>query len=291
MRYTPIATFLFLLFTINSALGYPYFHYDQKKINLRQSSFTRYVLPQLRSINQEFYSILKKVEPLVQEIILIKKNVSTMKRSWEVGKESCAMSSNCDKLLSQLRKRSLNLERKIFLFQKNKLTGKVVKSRHVVSRFLSVSESIDGVSLRNFRLLHKLENSIIDGIDQDLLHHERFDKFSITNLLKEMAFYAEDMMIGVVGDKYRPLFEQLWCSFVNPIEDHVLTRGNQKYLIRNLGDLNMGWSAFHMQMERGNLNVPNNIIVTINVMRQRWNSVLKMYLKHTEFLDTKEKKK
>lgn len=288
MRFKQLAPFLLLCLTINSASAYQYFYFDQKKINLSKSSFTRYVLPQLRSINQEFYSILKKVEPLVQEVVTIKKNVSIMKRSWEVGRGQCKVNSNCDELLTRLRKKSRQLEKRLSLFQKNKLTGKAVRNRHVVSRLLSVSEAIDGVSLKNYRLLHKLENKIIDGIDKDTLVQERFDKSSITNLLKGMAFHAENMMIGLVSDKYRHLFEELWSSFMNPIEDHVLTRGNQKYLKRNIADLNMGWSAFHMQMERGNLNVPSNILSTISIMRQRWNSVLKMYLKHTEFLDTKK---
>ncbi len=213
-----------------------------------------------------------------------------MKRTWKVGKAQCESPELCEKLLSSLRKNALDLEKKISLFQKNKLTGKEVKSRHIISRLLSVSEYIDSLSLKNYRLIHKLENRIIDGIDKDAVRHEKFDKISITNLLKEMAFHAEYIMLGLVNEKFNSLFQELWSSFMNPIEDYILTKGNQDYLEKNLGDLNLGWSSFHMHMERGNLNVPNNILMTITIMRQRWNSILKMYLKNTEFIEGEESK-
>lgn len=287
MKYFSYLITLLVLTASNTGWGYQYYYFHTKELDLSNASFNQYVLPQLRTINQEFYNLLKRSFPLQNEVISIKKHIASMQETWEVGSQRCLKQephSQCDQLLIKLKKDSRELEQLVSTFQKNKLNSKdIIHDRSVVDRVLGISEFIDQVTLTNYLLQHKLENRIIDQSSVDALKRDHFSKHSIQNLLNNLGFYSQILIIDLIDKDYRDLYESLWENFVKPIELQVIPSANQKYLINNLDKLNIGWSSFHHKMERGNLNVAPSTLNSISTMRTRWNEILKLYLKNTTF--------
>lgn len=288
MKYLLVIIYLCTFCYPLTARAYQYYYFNAKEIDLTNATFNHYILPQLRTIDQEFYSLLKKSFPLQNEVIPIKKHISGMIETWNVGSANCLKNSDigtCDLLLQHLKRDSRQLEEMVFVFQKNKLNSKdIAHDRKIVDRVLGISEFIDQITLTNYLLQHKLENRIIEQNSPQTLRRDASSKNSISNLLHTLEFYTQTLIIDLIEFEYRDLYESLWENFIKPIETHVISTGNQEYLINNLDKLNIGWSSFHHKMERGNLNVSTSLLNSIATMRSRWNEILKLYLKNTNFI-------
>lgn len=263
---------------------YQYYYFSPQKVKSHKSTYLKYVRPQLRSIVQEYYVVIKKLVPDESELINIKKNTKDIKDSWEKGKHQCFEEGikKCEALLIKIKKSSISLEKKVATFRFSKI--KYNNDQKMLDRLLSLSGWFNKLSSHIYLLQHKLDNRIIDEYDPKAFQYEEIERKSITKLLSEMNFYADAIVIEFMPKEYKAIFEGLQNGMISEIENKILPTHNQKYLINSLGNINMSWSSFHMQLERGNLDIPFNILGIIDTMRRRWNSILKLYMKNETFI-------
>lgn len=286
-----IICFLFasVIFT-STAFSYPYYYFDKKKIKTSKSNFKRYVRPQINNIIKEYYHILTKIEPLQGELISIKKQIQTLNRDWPLLSDIC--SEDIDKCKVKLKRfylLSRRLDSNILKIQKSKfsfLTEKKDKSKEL-DNILRLSKHLDEISLLSYKNLHFLEEVRVNSDPEGLKH--KLTKYSQT---LHLMLLSSEMTITILLDNYfGPLFESVWAGYIKKIESHVLIERNQDYLLSKLEHLNTSWNAFHMKIVRGNISLPKKLTNVVVLMHNRWNSILKLYLKHTDFLDKETIKK
>lgn len=184
--------------------------------------------------------------------------------------------------LKKLDKMVLNLQMKKFHFS-NSISGRKIDS------IIRLSETLDNISNRNYKVLHQLEEILI-STNTPYANNRPF-KIFLEEELHQMLLSSEVLIIGLMQDRFKNDFEFAWENFFKPIEEFVVFAGSQKYFIENMGEFNVSWHSFSMKMERGNLDLPQGVYSMIKELQGNWTSVLKVYLKDAVYLDTQIKKK
>lgn len=274
----------FLSFTLLIAFSFPifgnysYFHFQDKNIHLEDSTFRRYIRPQVRSIVSEYYHLLKKKHSLLGEMVQVKNYILTMLVDWEEEKDICpAKLDSCHERVRTFFHTARKLQIKLNqihglgfkdLLQKN-------KERDIESA-LSLQKTIDDISIRNYKLLHYLEELLIT-VDTDHAPN-RFHRQKIRPLLNEMLVLGEIGITSLLPSPFRQDFDFIFTNYMKLLEKYVILNRDKKYLINNLEQLNIAWNGFHMKMTKGNTKLDRSYLQIISIMHNRWNSVLKLIM-------------
>ena len=62
----------------------------------------------------------------------------------------------------------------------------------------------------------------------------------------------------------------------NKIESRMIESYSPDWFILELGGLNTTWNTFHMNLEKGEAQLPDGVLSTVKMMHNRWNSILKL---------------
>ena len=95
---------LTILLTLSmNAHSYSYYYYDKDEIKVTEHSYRRYARPQIRTIINEYYHILKKISPLEAETAQLPRNIMKLERIWHKWQKNCLLSeAGCDKKLNKI---------------------------------------------------------------------------------------------------------------------------------------------------------------------------------------------
>ena len=137
MKKIIIFILIYAFFPLYKVQSYPYFHFDAKKVKLSRDSYRRYIRPQIRSIVQEFYFILKKLDPYNHDIIELNNNVKRLRSDWNKFENQCHSEIEfCKSLLSKIKKTISYLDNKVAAIQgslaKNKI-NKIITSLNALT--------------------------------------------------------------------------------------------------------------------------------------------------------------
>lgn len=278
MRYQ--LTLILSLFLSNAFGQIPnnYFLYEKKPIELDERSFSRYLMPQFRAINQEFFHILRKLNPLNDELISIYQNVAEAQNDYNNFQKEC----------SQIEEGCLNKLAKIYK-QMNRLDISLLKFREQLSDFnqqendADLENSIllfsisDEISLHTHTILHFLEEYKITANTNYFPYFSQ--KNAIKPLLDSMTLSSELMLTQMLGGQLKDDFYSVWLNFMKEVNQKIIRNQDKDFLLRRLEDLNLSWNTFHMKMTKGNYDLPKSITSIIKIMHNRWNSCLKVILR------------
>ncbi len=268
--------------TANSNRGdlvsYPYFHLKRQDIEINRAVFLRYVRPQLRSIVKEYFHILKKLEPSQENLIELWSNVQRLNDLWVKWKLECPVSSEevCRETLKDIYKEARKLDLVTLDFHKNHL-GFKGRSADYLDNVIRLSNSLDNIHNMNYRVLHIVEEAML--IRSTPYKSNALVNESLTSLLHEMLVNSELIMSSLLEKEFRPLFDLVWTSFIKRIERQILFKDDKDFLIEHLGNLNLAWNTFHMKVSKSDLRLPKPQLQIVNIMHNRWNSVLKVMLR------------
>ena len=279
---------IFLLFLRFPVLtySYPYYFFDIEKVNTSNATFRRYIIPQLKSIIVEFYHIYKKISPSSIPIISLKHDIEKLKSNWIDFQINCQkVNIKCEKKLNNLYSTALKTDKKILKFQDINTSKNLLKNEKIDSwlTFISIFDNLSNISSNH---THRIEHLLLTTSDTYDLSWIAFSKYP--DFLNHMILDIDLALTEILSIELRIPFEPLYQSFIKDIEEFILKDSNQKFLIERLGQLNLAWNSFHMKLSRGTLKVNPRIKQTINIMHNRWNSILKIYLKNTNFVKTKD---
>ena len=256
--------------------NYQYFKFDASKATVSDSSYRRYILPQLKSLLKEYYHILEKVDPLQKEVIKVKSQTVAMRTEWEKTKDSCLeISEACTKGLREIYHLSRQLDKNLSTYLSEKMT--FPKESMKVDSTLKLHGSLDRLYNLNYKNLHAIEEYLIT-FGTPLFPFNRIHK-NLGQDLHAMNLTCELAMTGKLIPEIQNEFDFIWNHFFKTIEDHLLANRGQKYFLERLGELNMSWNSFSMKMTKGNLKVPKEVSNIVKLMHNRWNSILKIILK------------
>ncbi|MBL6988808.1 MAG: hypothetical protein ISR65_03485 [Bacteriovoracaceae bacterium] len=278
---------ILVLFSKSALSDYPIYYYDEQKVKISNETFYRYIRPQIRNIVVEYYHLLKKHGPLFEDLIKIKHSIFKLSNAWKEWTPNCTyVTHECATTLVKFYETSRNLEQKIHLLQNKKL--KVRPSTSLKGPFrphdthLHLLTLINRLLDLNFYFLHQLETIMITSGTPYSKPLSVKEKFSPN--LHGLQLVSEEMLTTLLDKNIKEDFISLWWNFIKHLEQHVTLEQKQSYLIKRLGEFTIIWNSFHMKMTSGQITLPKKSIQVIKIMHNRWNSILKLYLKHTRFV-------
>ena len=244
---------------------------------MSNESFRRYATPQIRSIINEFFHVLKKVSPESEPVISIRRNLrqlylESVELVTRCDQRDIEKSAKCDTQIS-------DFARKLKLYE--------ARLYSEVSNFKIISSMVDD-SLAFNMLLHELilaSAKINHSFDEfKMLRDTDFQRFSKSPRDIEQAVYNSletiDLKLNIlVSPNYRVEYDNVWLSFIKTLEQRILTPKNKDYLLAHLERLNIDWNSFHKNMTKGNYEIPLSKVKVTNIMHNRWNSILKLILR------------
>lgn len=279
---------LFLNNQIYSQQRMSTYHYRDTKLILNNHNFHRYVIPQLKSMFNEYFFLLKKVLPLQdhpQNIIL---RTQEVRLSWNSFPKKChyKLSIDCGPIIKsfyqQLKKLDLAILKTNKLIKLKQLIPDKIKAPATkISKLYSASslyflESLDKISVKTYRALHITEEMYINSQSQFLNGFQEYKE--LHSILNEIELLAEMSTTTLLHKEYREYFDLIWIHFFKVIDRYVIKQLNKKYLLKNLESLNTTWNTFHMHILKISKYFPKKLKGTIKVMHNRWNSILKVIL-------------
>lgn len=247
-----------------------YYLYEEDPISLPDRSFRVYILPQLRAISQEYFHILRKLNPIHSDTINIFEILTDISHEMKDINKKCSDSAeDCQKLLKKNYTLARKLDRKITAAQSQYLGA----SNPDELLFIS---SLDKLSLQNYKLLHKIEEynlTLQTSFGPYFLGHSEFHP-TIHSMLLTSEFMLTQMLHGEMKND----FDAVWVGFFKEINQKLIYEHDKLYIIKRLEEMNLAWNTFHMKMTKGNYDIPDHLIKLIKVMHNRWNSCLKVIL-------------
>ena len=259
-------------------MNYPYFHLKKKDIRINQAVFLRYIRPQLRSIVKEYFHILKKIDPSHENLIELWYNIQELNDSWVKWKLECPVSSEevCRKILKSIYRESRELDLATLDFQKNHLKFKG-RSGDYLDNSIKLSNSLDNIHNMNYKVMHIIEEAML--IRTTPYRSHALLNESLTSLLHEMLINSELIMSSLLEEEFRPVFDLVWTSFIKRLQRQIIHKNDKDFLLDHLGDLNLAWNSFHMKVSKSDLRLQKSQLQLVNIMHNRWNSVLKVMLR------------
>jgi hypothetical protein len=260
--------------------NYPYHRFKELNLKLGLPRYNRYIRPQLKNIIADFFHIMKKIEPAEQDLISIRSHTQNMNDIWDEWTSQCGENqvTNCHKILNSLYKKSRDLDTIILSFQNQRLRIKNFGDSQILDTVLHLTSALDKISSINYMILHFAEESLMT--DTTTYQANSLVKGKFTVHLQEMLVSSELILSALITPEFRVVFNQVWYGFIKPVERQIVHQEDPDYLLKHLGDLNLAWNAFHMRVAKSELRMNKSELQTVLIMHNRWNSILKVLLRH-----------
>jgi len=226
---------------------------------------------------QEFFHIIRKLNPQQNEVINIKTKILDINLAWnEWIKECLRPSQECEAPIHEIYKNARSLDYEINFALKEKISFKEAQTDTDIEMTLALLTELNELSNRSYEFLHHLEELMIT-LNTSFYFDNTFQK-KLAPLLHNMLFTSEMLLVSQVDAQYRPVFDFIWENFFKEVEKDMIIEKNQKILMNDLEDLNIAWNTFHMRTTKSNLDFDQNLAKIITIMHNRWNSILKIIL-------------
>ena len=253
------------------------YHFNSLDSRISSDSFRRYVTPQLRSMANEYYLLIKKVEPLSSDMIEVKKSYEKLSIKWDEWKSKCLTGGeSCSKDLRKIYQEFVGVEENVGNLR-GALSNLDSTRPASVDTVLAMYADISELSVIDTRLTHAIEEMLIT-IDTPY-----WSPSMLANDI-DQALHRATIITGITFTRLLPSeissdFEFVWQSFIHPIEKRVLRTNDDAFLMNRLEAYNNNWNSFHMKIAKSNKDVDRGVIQIVETMHNRWNNVLKVIMK------------
>ncbi len=280
-----LSLFIVLICFKAFALNSPFDFNNKTKLNLSEREFRVYIIPQLRSIHNEFFTLFTSLNPLYPELLKIQKALRDAQITSHQIIKSCKKSTlDCEKLhhkilglFSKIETHLLNIENFTYIESIGKNSKKTkINGPKTLQEIYHWVEPLKKLYAQVVKTRVELERHHI-FLSQDFLN--AYDSLSaidddiqnITTQFLTLFFSLSDKDIG-------KLFSSVYYSFLRPIDYFVLRTMNDGYLKKEIEALNFSWNDFHARISKSNIKSSKETLKLISQMHRRWVSVLKIML-------------
>jgi hypothetical protein len=253
------------------------YHFSTLDKRIAPDQFRRYVIPQLKSAINEYYLLIKNIEPTSADIIDIKKSYTQLTNQWEEWKSNCLVGADeCDKKLQKIYKNYKGVEKNFNAFR-GVLHQQDIRNTASVDTILSIHQELNELVVLDTRLLRALEEMLLT------MNTPYWVPAPLAREI-EQSLHRANLISGLIFTRLLPKniaddFEFIWHSFISPIEKYVVRNNSDEFLMRKLETFNNNWNAFHMKIAKSNKDVDRSTIQIVSTMHTRWNNVLKVIMK------------
>lgn len=248
---------LALLFSLNS-FG--------EETNISPQIFNQSILPSIKKLVDDYYVLLVKLDPLNKEIILLKENISALKKKWQGFTELCFKNKEkCNEVFLDLKNDFIKENQRILKIENDfKLSPKMGKKLND-SRVI-LSKTLSSISDNSHRALVSL----------NLFRFQRKEFYEITDLLKDMKLNLNILTTSFLEEEYQDNFYFIYSNFFKMLENDIIEKSNLELFKRELENLNISWNSFNMKVPKWRNSLPPDSLALLDSMHKRWNSILRL---------------
>lgn len=265
------------IFSAVTLANYPYFFFDKKSLKLHRDSYYRYIRPQLKNIKSEFYHISRKVSPIHNTLIPLREKSLALKTEYnKLYKECIAQQKEqlfCELNLATLLRNSYQLDSAIMKARLYAIQSNDISANNYAS-YIHFTKNLDEVEIINTKIQRFLELRKI--VDKTLYTTYTRSFTDLSNSLNKLFTLVNFAYVDMLPIEQRRHYEAFLVHFLVPIEDKMISNFSPQWFKDSLGQLNLTWNTFHMNLEKGQTNFPRNLIKIVKIMHNRWNSILKI---------------
>lgn len=228
----------------------------------------------MRSIKNDFYYIVKRITFTSQDFINLRENSLKLVLEFDSAFKECKQSQKlCFKSLTKVTPLSQAIDRNVKKLRDdfNELPQKQYNTVDDYIYLISILDKIDylNLSVQSYiQLLHLTDGTSFSTFTP---HIEKYK-----NYVYKIYNYSNDAFIYIFPNELKPSFEQFVDNFLSPLELMMIPELHRSWFIDRLGELNMNWNIFHMELEKGQTGFPREYVRNVKVMHARWNSILKV---------------
>jgi len=247
------------------------FGYSQKQIALSDYEFRRYVRPQLRSISNDFQTLLFALNPELKEFKSSYNDIRSMYSQIKEIEESCSenfINDDCFKLIKKV----------------NSITKGLLKSNYLIT-----DVKVNDVDEKNihYHIFEDYQNQVLSlwTYTDSLLFQKQyldffiFDHAKLMNEVREIYSFYNLFLLKSSFKPTRQEFTSYWIGFIKPIYDRVLIYNKIDYFKHNITEFNMTWNILNVKLTKRNIPISKQVSTILNIMHNRWNNILKVSLK------------
>lgn len=265
-----------ILFLILSQTSHATFSFDGKPANLTARDFSRYVLPQLKSIEKEFFTLIQDFHPNYRYMLKIKKIIDIAKDDIQEVQKVCketSPNSRCNTVLGNLksswRKIGVNLDELSLLA----IDTKIGDNRYKKLQLNSKLENLISKQLEIHGYIHTF------ALFQDTSISQKRNLKDISESINLFGKLFDIYFLSPLDSNVKDIYSNAYRHFISPLKNYVISPREKKYLLDNVEMLNFTWNAFHMRISKTNLQVSRETKKLATQVHRRWVSVLKLMLR------------
>jgi len=244
------------------------------RVRFTEQDFYRHIIPQLKSISNDFQTILKTYAETEEELI----NLGFQQKRivwdrYESYLEKCHAEINED-CLTEIKKLEADLSRfESFLDREIYQKFKRILNQFDIDQYFRIQFDLMSIVIQ---IHNKLQAIKLKGIFATTVNQDARKEI-------EHLFYQLDHQIGALYIELSPEdkrqdFRKVYTSFIIPIRDKLIIGKYQDYLKENLKELNLTWNEFNMVLLKKSGETSKKQESILNVVQNRWNSILRVVM-------------
>ncbi|MCY4644035.1 MAG: hypothetical protein OXB88_05400 [Bacteriovoracales bacterium] len=274
----PLKTLLLTLLSFSSpdTRPSPFSFQKERKLRLSDSDFKNQVIPELKNIERDFFSLFRPLNPLYPSLLKEKKNFFLITQNSLSPVSVCrGKTQECEETLGRLYRALLRFELS--------LVGPFAPEGKALGLFM---EKRPRTSLLWFERALDLHGDIVETathVQKILYAHDPSPLRSFSgewpSVLRSLELKYELFFFSLLSEKERVPFSQVYRSFVSPLSRYVVEGRSKEYLKQNIEALNFAWNDFHMRISKTNRVLPKKTLSKAKQIHQRWVMILRLLLR------------
>lgn len=248
------------------------FAYPPKSMDMTEYEYRRYVRPQLKSILQDYQTLLLLLNP---EFKPIKKSFSDMKLLLKLKLE---LKDNCSG--GQVKSCIIQLQKAQDIIASLKKTSNT-KVDLLKKEYLTIDEKLKSQKIYGDYQNHLLkaqtsiENLILDvTLVPPKSLYLRVHKDNINKVITSFYLFTTEAS----DNRFKNDLNGYWSNFVMPVYKFVIVKDEKEYFIHNINEFNIRWNSLNVRLSKRGKVVSKQVKTLINIMHNRWNRILKITL-------------
>jgi len=259
-----------------AAPAYPDFEpLGKDAVGVSPESFRRYIRPQIKSIIQEYYSVLAKTGPHQESLINLRRQIFALWVQIDEVRQTLAPHqappASSAHLLAELYQKTKQIEFTVLRLWPTLFKAEGPSLTNTYATLLA--RPLDLIASDAYRLGHTLEKLMafapVTTLSDELTNLQQ-------NFVYPMLLQAESILTIELPKELQENFDGVFRGFIYPLEKYLLTEQDRDYLLSRITELNMAWHSFHTKMVSHDYRLPPNSYTTMATIRNRWNSIMKL---------------
>jgi len=254
------------------ALTFIFSSYLKKDIDITSFEYSRYVKPQLKSIVQDYKTLLiglnEEMKPLSKsfdlKLTLYKKEFSLPKKCFSTQGKTClpllsSIKNDLDEINENI---EIPLEIKNM---KNITVDEIINAKNLKQKLkLQIIRSIDNLETVKLKLGFASADSV--------------STLSLKQNLQQTIDKLDLYFLALSDNRFRLDLQNYQSSFIKPVTKFILIRDQKEIFIQNINEFNIRLNAIVMRITKFNFPVDKKVKTLSNIIHKRWNNILKVSL-------------